>query len=361
MYTVQQLRILLVEDNPTDALVIGEVLADVLDFQHRLVHAKSLSEALARVRAMQFDVVLLDLGLPDAQGLDTFGTFHLRAPGLPVLVLTGLDDTSVGLQAIQHGAQDYLQKREIRPSELSRTIRYAIERHREAMALKESHAELQRLSANIQHVREEEKARVARELHDDLGQQLAALKIEVGKIEDRTGGKKKAIAGADLGTIQELIDRLVVSVRRIAADLRPAILDDLGLIPAIEWFTDEFSARYRLRVIRHIAADDVRFNRKSATAIFRIVQEAMTNVARHAGATEAILEIECNGPNCVVSITDNGRGCASAERPSPNSFGLLGMRERAAGLHGELLIKTAPGEGFSLSVSLPLSAIVGSE
>lgn len=180
-------------------------------------------------------------------------------------------------------------------------------------------------------------------------------------MENRSGGQRKAVARADLGSIQELIDRLVVSVRRIAADLRPAILDDLGLIPAIEWFTDEFSARYRVRVVRHIAADDIEFNRQSATAIFRIVQEAMTNVARHAGATEVVLRIECKGPGCVVSITDNGRGCESAERPSPTSFGLLGMRERAAGLHGELLIRTAPGEGFALSVSFPLAAIEASE
>ncbi|MEX3959001.1 PAS domain S-box protein [Trinickia sp. EG282A] len=227
--------------------------------------------------------------------------------------------------------------------------------------LKESRAELQRLSANIQHVREEEKARVARELHDDLGQQLAALKIEVGKIENRAEGARTAMSGADLGNVEDLIDRLVVSVRRIAADLRPAILDDLGLLPAIEWFTDEFTSRHRVRVIRHIAADDIEFNRKSATAIFRIVQESMMNVARHAGATEVTLEIECKGANCVVTITDNGHGCPSDERPSPNSFGLLGMRERAAGLNGELSIRTAPGRGFALSVSLPLAAIVGPE
>ncbi|WP_440130233.1 response regulator [Trinickia symbiotica] len=361
MDTVQQLRTLLVEDNPTDALVIGEVLADVPDFQHRLVHAQSLSEALARVRAVPFDVVLLDLGLPDAQGLDTFKAFHRQAPELPVLVLTGLDDSSVGLQAIHHGAQDYLQKRDIRPSELSRAIRYAIERHREAVALKESRGELQRLSANIQHVREEEKARVARELHDDLGQQLAALKIEVGKIENRAEGARTAMSGADLGNIHDLLDRLIVSVRRIAADLRPAILDELGLLPAIEWFTDEFSARHRVRVIRRIAADDIEFNRRSATAIFRIVQESMMNVVRHAGATEVTLEIECKGGNCVVTISDNGHGCPGDERPSSNSFGLLGMRERAAGLNGELSIRTSPGHGFRLSVSLPLAAIVGPE
>lgn len=359
MNTVRELQVLLVEDSPSDALLIDEALSEVLEFRHRLVHAQSLADALARTLTMQFDVVLLDLGLPDAQGLETFASFHRRAPDLPVLVLTGLDDVSLGSQAIQDGAQDYLQKRDIRSSELSRVIRYAIERHRSRMALKDSHAELQRLSVNIQHAREEEKARVARELHDDLGQQLAALKIEVANIQNRSGQTGAAAAGAELGNVNALIDRLIVSVRRIAADLRPAILDDLGLIPAIEWFTDEFSARYGLRVVRHIDVDDIAFNRNSATAVFRIVQEAMTNVARHSGATEVRLDIGRKEESCVVSVVDNGHGCSSDGRRSPKSFGLLGMRERAAALGGELRIRTAPDAGFALSVWIPLTAVEG--
>ena len=482
MNTPQEIQILLVEDSPSDALLISEALKDVQDFRHSLVHTECLSDALARTGKTGFDVVLLDLGLPDAQGLETFRTFHRQAPELPVLVLTGLDDQSVGLRAIQDGAQDYLSKREIRPSELSRVIRYAIGRHHAAMALKESeerfqlaisgataglwdwnpqtdaiylsphfkeilgyggdelanraqvlleaihpddiarvkadlvahleskhaydveyrirtrsgefrwihsrgqalwnHAgepdrmvgwimdvtdrkladealresreELKHLSANIQRVREEEKTRIARELHDDLGQQLAALKIEVARIENRADAARTALAGADLRNIYVLIDQLVVSVRRIATDLRPAMLDDLGLIPAIEWFTDQFSARQGVRVIRHICADDIDFSGETATAMFRIVQEGMTNVARHSGATEVTLEIVHDDPNCIMRIADNGHGCPSDRRPARNSFGLVGMRERVAGLGGELRIETAPEQGFALSVSLPL-------
>ncbi|SDR23307.1 two-component system, NarL family, sensor histidine kinase UhpB [Paraburkholderia tuberum] len=211
----------------------------------------------------------------------------------------------------------------------------------------------------MQHVREEEKTRIARELHDDLGQQLAALKIEVARIENRAEAAMTALADADLGTIYALIDQLVGSVRRIAADLRPAMLDDLGLIPAIEWFSDQFSARHGVRVIRHIGADDIDFNGESASAVFRVVQEAMTNVARHSGATEVTLKIVRDGPNCIVSIIDNGRGCLSDRRPARNSFGLLGMRERAVALGGELRIRTAPEQGFALSLSLPLAMVEG--
>jgi two-component system sensor histidine kinase UhpB len=135
------------------------------------------------------------------------------------------------------------------------------------------------------------------------------------------------------------------------------MLDDLGLIPAIEWFTDQFSARFGVRVIRHIAADDIDFSRESATAVFRVVQEAMTNVARHSGATEVVLEITRDDPNCIVRIVDNGRGCASDKRATRNSFGLIGMRERVAGLGGDLRIQTSPAQGFALSVTLPLAVI----
>jgi two-component system sensor histidine kinase UhpB len=485
MNTTPEFQILLIEDSPSDSLLIEEALRDVLDFRHHLVRAGLLSEALSSTQSTHFDIVLLDLGLPDAQGISTFRTFHQRAPELPVLVLTGLDDMAVGLLALQDGAQDYLVKREIGSSELSRAIRYAIERHRVAMALKESEErfqlavkgasaglwdwnpqsdaiylsphfkeilgyeghelpnrtqavleaihpddidrvstslaahlnqkraydieyrvrtkageyrwihsrgqalwsssgdayrmvgwiidvterrladealresreELQRLSANIQRAREEEKTRIARELHDDLGQQLAALKIECAKLEHHGEGDNRTSTRTDLSNIYALIDQLVASVRRIATDLRPVMLDDLGLIPAVEWFIDRFSQRHGVRVTQRIDADGIDFNYDSATAVFRIVQESLTNVARHSGATEVRLEIGRKGPDCIVSIADNGRGCQSGTRRAPNSFGLLGMRERAAALRGNVEIQTAPDQGFAIIISLPLSAI----
>ncbi|CAG9239528.1 Sensory box histidine kinase/response regulator [Paraburkholderia caribensis] len=480
-----EVRILLVEDSPTDALLIKEALSDVLDFQHHLFNAGLLSDALNRIQSTQFDIVLLDLGLPDAQGIGTFRTFQHHAAELPVLVLTGLDDMSVGLRAIQEGAQDYLSKRDISSSELGRAIRYAIERHQIAMALKESeerfqlavsgasaglwdwnvqtgavylstqfqqimgyeghelpnesqlildlihpddiervraqlaahlaqrctyeieyrirvrtgeyrwmHArgqalwnqsgeayrmvgwiidvterrladealresreELKRLSASIQRAREEEKTRIARELHDDLGQQLAALKIECSKYSNRAKDIDTTKETADMSNIYSLIDQLVVSVRRIATDLRPAMLDDLGLLSAIEWFIERFSSRYAISVVQHIDAEDIDFNHDSSTAVFRIVQEALTNVARHASATQVTLEIASSESHCIVRIADNGHGCRSDVRPSPSSFGLIGMRERVAALSGELTIQTAPGQGFALTVLLPLSAV----
>ena len=143
MSTAPKILVLLVEDSPTDALLIGAVLSDVPDVQYEVTHVERLSDGLARTLKTRFDVVLLDLGLPDAQGMDTFRKFHRQVPELPVLVLTGLDDISVGLQAIQEGAQDYLIKNKINSSVLSRVIRYAIDRHRAATALTASEERFQ--------------------------------------------------------------------------------------------------------------------------------------------------------------------------------------------------------------------------
>lgn len=482
---LEELRVLLVEDSPTDAFLIREALADVPEFVPVLVHAENLSAALAHLLTTPFDVVLLDLGLPDSQGLDTFHRLHSQKPETPVLVLTGLDDMSAGLLAIQDGAQDYLLKREIQPMLLSRAIRYAIERqrvsavlaaseerfqlavsgaaaglwdwdprtnvvyfsphfceilgyaehelpndirvHRYAIhpddiervsaaleahlahqcaynveyrvstksgelrwilsrgqalwdsagepyrmvgwivdvtdrrraqeALRESREELKRLSANILHVREEEKARIARELHDDLGQQLTALKLETGILENRLGKADTGAAEGEVGRLNTMIDQIVASVRRIASDLRPRMLDDLGLIPAVDWLIEEFSTRYAIQVITDIDADEIAFNRESATAVFRMIQEALTNIARHANASEVRVDILRGATHCNVTIADNGRGAEREVRPGLKSFGLLGMRERAERLGGQLSIETAPGRGFAVKIVMPLAIV----
>jgi two-component system sensor histidine kinase UhpB len=231
------------------------------------------------------------------------------------------------------------------------------DRRRAEDALRISREELQRLSANIQHMREEEKTRIARELHDDLGQQLTALKMEVAFAEQELKSVEPPSQRGDLHTIYALIDQLAGSVRRIAADLRPLMLDDLGLIPALDWLINEFSARHNVQVISHVAAQEIAFNRESGTAVFRMVQEALTNIARHSGATEATLDIARAEPHCIVRIIDNGRGAAHVARADRRSFGLLGMRERAAQLGGEIQIRTAPDMGFALTITLPLARV----
>lgn len=237
-------------------------------------------------------------------------------------------------------------------------LRDITERQRAENALKQSRQELRELSANLQNVREEEKTRIARELHDDLGQQLTALKMDLSVIEQqlRTPGHAQPEAGvlSHLQGMRRLIDATVASVRRIAADLRPVMLDDLGLVPAIEWLANDFTNRYGIDVERHIETGGLTFTSAGATTLFRIVQEALTNVARHADATRVALRLDIEEGFCVLRVADNGRGAApGGTAHEDKSFGLIGIRERAHMLGGSVTIDTALARGFSITVAFP--------
>ncbi len=227
--------------------------------------------------------------------------------------------------------------------------------------LRASREALRKLSANLQTVREQEKTRIARELHDDLGQQLTALKMDLSSMHQTLEGTPSVPPPIleQLKTMRRLIDTTVGSVRRIAADLRPVMLDDLGLRPAIEWLLTDFTARYGIEVERRIEPGTAEFSRDGATAVFRIIQEALTNVARHAQAQHVAVALVVESDRCLLRIADDGRGATEAQIDghTGKSFGLLGIRERVHILGGTVSIDTAAHRGFTLTVSLPLAAI----
>jgi PAS domain S-box-containing protein len=238
-------------------------------------------------------------------------------------------------------------------------LRDVTERVKADNALKASREDLRELSANLQNVREEEKTRIARELHDDLGQQLTALKMDLSSVElalDALPASGPEVR-TQLRGMRRLIDATVASVRRIAADLRPVMLDDLGLVPAIEWLANDFTNRYGIDIERQIEPGDIVFTRNGATALFRIVQEALTNVARHADATLVTLALRIEGEHCLLRIADNGRGTVEADGRNGKSFGLLGIRERAHMLGGSIAIETAAAHGFTITALFPLQSI----
>ncbi|CAN7791279.1 PAS domain-containing sensor histidine kinase [Caballeronia sp. LjRoot34] len=214
------------------------------------------------------------------------------------------------------------------------------------------------LAAQIQSTREDEQQRIARELHDDLGQQLTALKIGTALLEGNliaSGGARHLASQTQV--LQKEIDSMMASVRRIASGLRPPVLDDLGLLAAIDWLADDFRHRYGVGMSVRIEAGSWMFNDAAATAIFRIVQETLTNVARHAQASEVTLEMICDDDTCALRIDDDGQGVLLHTLRSEKSFGLLGIRERARQLNGTVAIDTAPGCGFHIFVQFPIHAV----
>ncbi len=199
---------------------------------------------------------------------------------------------------------------------------------------------------------EREKTRIARELHDDLAQSLTALKMDITWVRDRVQSSEPDVA-SKLDGMQELVDSTVAATRRIAADLRPLLLDDLGLIPAIEWLVQNFIQRTSVPC-RLIAEDSVELPEPYATAAFRIVQEALANVAKHAQASQVEVQIERTRHAAKLTIQDNGSGFSESASRKPHSLGLMGLRERAHLLKGIVTITSEAGAGTLVDVRFPV-------
>ena len=228
-------------------------------------------------------------------------------------------------------------------------------RKAERQQLEQSRHELRRLSASVVEAREEERRRIARELHDELGQRLSAMKMELSTlahdIHNRTYDRR-------VSAMIDMLNETVASVRRIASDLRPMMLDDLGLNAAIEWLVRESAQRMGIEITVRLGEVDPALDGPASTAVYRMVQEALTNVARHARATDVSIDMRQIGNELVLTVHDNGIGFPSTRRKE-GSFGLIGIRERAYMLGGTLDIENPPGGGGRLTVRLPLQTPAG--
>jgi len=225
------------------------------------------------------------------------------------------------------------------------------ERRRAEQELLATNRQLQELSASLQQVREEERARIARELHDELGQLLTGMRMEVSWL----GGRLPVdlpLLGNKVGVIKGLIDQTIVSVRRIASELRPLVLDDLGFAAAATWYVDQFSSRTGLPVSLSLPVDDPWLDEAVATALFRILQESLTNVVRHARASRVEVGLVRRGDAWVLSIRDDGQGLVP-EAGRNTGIGLIGMRERVNILGGRFSAGPAPGGGTLVEAEVP--------
>lgn len=235
-------------------------------------------------------------------------------------------------------------------SDITERKRNEDELRRQRQQLVESETRLRELAEFLQTVREEERARIARELHDEMGQALTALRIDLGWLRGKCqplGAPTVERVGAALGVVEHSI----VSLRRISEDLRPAMLDSLGLAAAVEHYVAKFSERTGIACRLSMNREEFELDDRLATTVFRIVQETLTNVARHAGASEVTVRVDEVDDGIRLTIEDNGRGISDAK--DKKTFGLLGMRERIAMLGGRLEIHSRPGKGTRIAGWLP--------
>ncbi|MCJ7582369.1 MAG: PAS domain S-box protein [Candidatus Aminicenantes bacterium] len=227
------------------------------------------------------------------------------------------------------------------------------ERKEAESQLKKSQEELRSLASHLLVLREQEKKRMAHKIHDELGQDLTILKMELSFLKEKLPTDHKKLIDLTKSMIKT-IDKTSLSVRRISAELRPRLLDDVGLIPAIEWYIEEFQKRTRIKC--EFIADNGGINPpiKISIVLFRVLQEALTNTSRHAAATRIKVSLSENQKNLIFKIKDNGKGITEKQISKPNSFGILGIRESVISINGDLKIKGIPDKSTTIEVSLPL-------
>ena len=230
------------------------------------------------------------------------------------------------------------------------------EHRRNELSLERSRETLRKLAAHLQTVREEQRTEIAREIHDEMGQGLTAMKIDLVRLRSRLEGSDPKVTDLVRSLLASL-DATMTAVQRIMSELRPSVLDDLGLAPAIEWLTRQFTERTGITCDLDLPEAGPALSQDARTALFRILQESLNNVARHAGAATVRVTLHHGRQSTRLMVEDNGRGISPAELESGQSFGLLGMRERAAVFGGKLSIRGEPGMGTRVDVTIPMTEL----
>jgi len=336
--------ILIIEDNPGDFALVEEFLFEQIEAP-LISRALNYHEAkkILSVKETPFDIILLDLSLPDKTGMPLIQDIVELSLNAPVIVLTGYADLTFGVKSLSLGVADYILKDELTALSLYKSIVYSTERKRIISALEISEKRARSFAKQLNNALEEERSRIAREIHDEFGQQLSGLKMSLSALKKNTGVN---------GDVEPIIDVIVAdvntsiqSLRQIANELRPVLIDKLGLFAALEWLVSEFEKKTGISSRLHVDIDQPVISKMLEINIFRICQEALTNITKHAEATMVNIRIENKNGIVLIRIIDNGKGIKAATLHNPLSMGLLNMKERANLIGSELNISSSADKG----------------
>ena len=359
--------ILMVDDEPRNLLALEGLLEPL---GQNLLRAQSGEEALRMVLKHNLAVILLDVRMPGLDGFETARMIHSRERSrhTPIIFLTGVSlEMESAFRGYEVGAVDYLIKPLV--AEVLRSkVSVFVDLHKKNVALtseikerkiaeaqlRESEVQLRALAARLISIREEERARIAREVHDELGQVLTGLKMDVTWLARRLAGSEEPLV-EKAEAMCRLIDSTMHLIRRISTGLRPEILDDMGLVAAFGWQAKEFQKRMGMRCRLKLPEEQVDLDKELSTAVFRIFQEILTNIARHAKASSVDVTLSISEKLLKLAVVDDGIGITESQIGGRESLGLLGMQERAQLFGGEVSIRGVPGHGTTVSVSIPIS------
>ena len=380
-------KVLLVNDDSASLLALSSLLTDRNGYE--VITARSGEEALRHVLNHDFAVILLDVSMPSMDGFETAEAIHShpRSASVPIIFVTAhYADEMHRLKGYQKGAVDYLftpiipqilqtkvsvfvelakknlqlqhQKQELETlnadlqAQRVADLQHINERKLAEEALRQSQEELRQLASYQERIKEDERKRIAREIHDELGQNLLALRIDIAMLHARTTNTHPRL-NRKVHAVLDQIDSTMKAMRAIINNLRPTVLD-LGLNAAIEWQVKEFQRRTGIECELLISEDEIVVDDGRATALFRILQESLNNVFRHARATKTRIEVQQADDTLLMRVVDNGVGIFPGCRRKANSFGLVGIKERVSTLGGELSIDTQKDKGTSLMVTIPV-------
>jgi signal transduction histidine kinase len=352
----KRLRILLVEDSEPDIELVHQTLLDS-GLSISLVTVDTRDEFEAELRRQKPNIILSDYWLPTFDGGMALDIAKEIAPEVPFIVVTGGLGEEVVIEMLKQGATDYVLKTRLArlvPA-VNRALRETDERRERQEAeekLLRSNGQLRALTGHLQFVREEERTRIAREVHDELGQALTGLKLDLSILAGRPVSDR--VLKRRVKEMEAQVDATILTVRRIATELRPGVLDSLGLAAAIEWQAMDFQKATGIRCQVSIHVMESIWDREFSTVCFRIFQETLTNIIRHANATQVEVVLTQADKELILMVSDNGRGISDRDVAHARSIGITGMRERVAQVGGEVSFLGVPNKGTTVTMRVPI-------
>ncbi len=343
------IQILLAED---ELMIAEDIQINLEELGYHVVQiVTSGEEAVASAAKLHPDIVLMDIMLKgEMDGIHAAQLIRSQH-NIPVVYLTSYSDKETLERAKITEPFGFILK-PFHIDGLQSTIEMALYKHRMEQRLSESEGRMRQFSAHLQAIREQERTYVAREIHDELGQALTALKMDLSWLRSHIDPDADNFL-IKISSMTQLIDQTLSRVKKISTELRPGLLDDLGLGAAIEWQAGEFQNRTSIQCNVHIEPEDVMLDEQSSTAIFRILQEALTNVIRHAEATTVSISLIQKDGSVTLTVEDNGKGITRSQIENRQAFGLIGIRERVDFLGGEVSIGDNKGKGTTIQVRIP--------
>jgi signal transduction histidine kinase len=349
------IRILHLEDSRVDHALVKFALQRS-QMASELTLVDSLEDFGREIDSGRYDIVLADYHLPGFTGMDAWDLLQRRQSDLPFVILSGAIGEAAAVDAMHRGISDYLLKDSM--TRLAHVIERAIEvsqtRRAKAIAdaeLADSRQRLAELAEHLQTSIEQERADIAREIHDDIGGALAAVKLDLSWVSRRTG--LDADTRQHIDTALEMVQHALGASQRIMMNLRPPILDQ-GLVAAVQWLASSFERRSGVRVSVRRSSEQMDVPRAVQLVAYRTAQEALTNVAKHAHATAVEIDLSDREDVLTLEVSDNGQGMGPEALRKAKSFGLLGLKERAAKVDGWLDVSSSP-RGTSVILSVPLT------